>query len=315
MISRGWGFPAGLGRLGTTVLAGAVVLLLAVGALLFPAHKSLGSRSVLLVLDPAGLQARQAGVYLPLGRFMSAVDRGIVTVQVVRDLDGFREALARDPEFVLCPDGVALDLLGHSYLPLVVGRRSAPRNLRPRSVLIYRKSAGLVPAPWVGRPSATIIGDSLSLAATGPWRRHDPLSPPLSGPGGPTYGPDPYDHAPALHALRLGCFDYAVVRQWDADRFLAGGLLSSIEWGEKILSPPAPDMMLLASDKVPPRRRLALGDHLSALGRNPEEGGPVAKTLIAGLGRLHLAGFNLLVDPDVDLVRRNFPGHWPPAAP
>ncbi len=310
------GFPYWLTRRGTALFTGAAVLLLAVGALLFPAHRPLGAKSVLLVLDPSRMQARETDVYQPLGRFISSIDRGDIAVDVVRDLAAFRQVLAAGPDFLLCPDGVGLQAMDQGYLPLVVGRRAAPRNLRPRSVLVYRKRAGLVPEPWLSRPAATIIGDSLSLVATGPWCRHHPLAPPRrGGDDGPAFGPDPYDHAPALHALRLGCFDYAVVRQWDADRFLAGGLLPAREWGEKVMSPPAPDMMLLISGKVSARRRLALGDHLSALGRNPEAEGPLARALVAGLGRFHLAGFNLLLEPDVDLVRRNFPGHWPPTGP
>ncbi len=299
----------------TAVLTGAVIFLLALGSLFFPSHQPLGSRAVLLVLDPGCLPDREVAVYAPLGRFVGNVGQETLDVHVVRDLGSFHAALEREPEFVLCPDGVGLGLPDADYLPLVIGRRAAPQNLRPRSVLVYRKSAGIPATPWVEYPHATIIGDSLSLAGSGAWRRHNPLDPPVRGEGGPSFGPDPYDHSPALHALRLGCFDFAVVRQWDADRFFKAGLLSHLDYGVEVLTPPAPDLTLFVSRNDSPQRRLVLGDRLSSLGRNPEGEDPRGRELVNGLARLHLVGFNLLVEPDLDLVRRNFPGHWPEMSP
>ena len=125
------------------------------------------------------------------------------------------------------------------------------------------------------------------------------------------WGPDPYDHAPVLHAARLGAFDYALVRQWDADRFFAEGLLSPQEWDVEIMTVPVPDIVLFAARSVTAQTRLALGDGLSNLGRDSEEATPAAGVLRQALTFLNLEGFNLLVDPDFELVRRNFAEDWP----
>ncbi len=76
---------------------------------------------------------------------------------------------------------------------------------------------------------------------------------------------------------------------------------------------PVPDIVLFASRSVPGRIRLQAGDGLAALGRNGEEQPPVTRDLQQGITGLNLVGFNHLVDPDFDLVRRNFGGNWPPA--
>jgi len=299
----------------TAVLTAVCVVLLAAGALLFPARHGEGSRAKLVVLDPSCLPAREEGVYKPLAEYVGDLQHRSLELQVVRTREHFRAALAEEPEFVVCPDGVGLGVDGERYLPLVTGRRPAPRNLRPRGVLLFRKSAGQVAVPWRSCPDRTIIGDSLSLTGTGAWRRHNPAAAPSTGEGGPTYGADPYDHAGVLMTLRSGCFDYAVVRQWDAERFFAAGLLTESAWGREVLTPPAPDLLILVSRRVPASQRLSLGDKLSLLGREGEAAGGAATRLQAGLGAMNLAGFNLMVEPDLDLVRRNFPGHWPPPTP
>jgi len=307
--SRSWG-----GRR-VAVLTGACVLLLAVGAQLFPIRHPAGSRAKLVILDPSCLPARRDGVYEPLGDYLGGIQHRSLAVEIVRNGAEFRDALAGDPEFVLCPDGVGIDVPSERYLPLVSGRRLAPRNLRPRGVLLFRKSVEREQAPWRNQPARTIVGDSLSLTATGPWRRHHPADPPQPPPLGPVYGADPYDHTGALMALRTGCFDFAVVRQWDADRFFAAGLLSETEWGREVMTPPAPDLMLLVSRRVSASQRLNLGDRLTLLGRDGKDQDSAVAGLVAGLGSMNLAGFNLLLEPDLDLVRRNFPRHWPLQAP
>ena len=296
------------------ILAGVLVLGLACGALLWPGANSSRGREVFLVFDSSGSPTREAMVYKPLADFLNESTAHPLDLQVVHTLDGFREKVASGVEFVLCPDGLALTLDAEDYVPVVVGRRAAPRNLRPRSVLVFRKSAGLIESPWLSRPAATVCGDSLSLTATGAWRRSGGDS--VQGPASPftcAWGPDPYDHAPALHAARLGGFDYALVRQWDADQFFSSGLLSPLEWGIELLTIPVPDIVIFASRSVPGRIRLGIGDGLAALGRGPEEQPPVTRDLQQGIAGLNLAGFNHLVDPDFDLVRRNFVGNWPPA--
>jgi hypothetical protein len=267
---------------------------------------------MLLVYDSSGDSARTARVYEPLLAFLNETATIPLDLAVAETRNAFDENVAAGPDFILCPDGLGLQLDSGSFVPLVVGRRAAPRNLRPRGVLVYRKTAGLVADPWLNRPAATVFGDSVSLTATGMWRRTG--NAPSGGPvqmSSCAWGPDPYDHAPVLHAARLGAFDYALVRQWDADRFFAEGLLSPQEWDVEIMTVPVPDIVLFAARSVTAQTRLALGDGLSNLGRDSEEATPAAGVLRQALTFLNLAGFNLLVDPDFELVRRNFAEDWP----
>ena len=308
------GFMGGGHGRSRAILTGVLVLGLACGALLWPGANSSRGRGVFLVFDSSGNLSREAAVYKPLANFLNEFTSHPVDLQVVPTLGAFQEKLSAGVDFVLCPDGLALTLDEGDFVAVVVGRRAAPRNLRPRSVLVFRKSAGLIESPWLTRPAATVCGDSLSLTATGAWRRAGGES--VGGPASPyvcAWGPDPYDHAPVLHAARLGGFDYALVRQWDADRFFSSGLLSPLEWGIELLTIPVPDIVLFASRSVPGRIRLQAGDGLAALGRGPEEQPPVTRDLQQGIAGLNLVGFNHLVDPDFDLVRRNFVVNWPPA--
>jgi hypothetical protein len=115
-----------------------------------------------------------------------------------------------------------------------------------------------------------------------------------------------------LHAARLGAFDYAVVRQWDADRFFTAGLLTALEWGVEPLTVPVPDVVLMVGPPLT-GSRLEVGDRLAGLGRRTDGQSPAAVQLQVALENLGLVGFNLLVEPDFDLVRRNFAGNWLPA--
>ena len=307
---------AGLWRGGgrsITVLTGVLVLVLALGALLWPGSGPTRGRGVLLVFDSSGDRIRIANVYEPLLQFLNEFTDQPLDLAIVGTVGTFREKLADGVDFVFCPDGLGLSLEAAEFVPVAVGRRAAPRNLRPRGVLVYRKSAGLVKAPWLSRPAATVCGDSLSLTATGIWRRRGveaALEPVV--PYSCAWGPDPYDHTPVLHAARLGGFDYALVRQWDADRFFADGLLSHLEWGIELMTVPVPDIVIFASRSVSGKTRLAVGDGLAALGRGPKELPPTAREVHRAIGGLNLTGFNLLVDPDFEFVRRNFAGNWPP---
>lgn len=306
-----WGDGRGRRR---AILAGILVLALAGGALLWPGNNAPRSRGIFLVFDSSGSGNREVSVYRPLANFLEETAGQQLDLQIVRTLDAYGDKLRAGVDFVLCPDGLALDLDPGKFVALAVGRRSAPRNLRPRGVLVYRKAAGFVPTPWISRPRATVCGDSISLTATGAWRRGgDKSSPGPRVPFACAWGPDPYDHAPVLHAARLGAFDYALVRQWDADRFFASGLLSPLEWGVEILTIPVPDIVLFASREVSGGQRLKVADGLTALGRNEQEPSPLVHDLQLGIAGLNLVGFNHLVDPDFELVRRIFLGNWPPA--
>jgi hypothetical protein len=295
-----------------TGAAAAVVLLLALGALFWPGGAARRGSNVFLVFDSSLEADRLDGVYEPLALYLEELTGRPLDILVAVTRQDFLARAEEGAGFVLCPDGLAIGLDRGEYAPVVVGRRAAPRNLRPRGVLVYRKSAGLVREPWVRRPEATVFGDSLTLAATGAWRRAGERATPAPAAAAACgWGPDPYDHAPALHAARLGAFDYAVVRQWDADRFFTTGLLTTLEWGVEPLTVPVPDVVLLAGP-AEVGSRLEVGDRLAALGRRTDGENPAAGRLRTALGRLGLVGFNLLVEPDFDLVRRNFAPDWLP---
>jgi hypothetical protein len=234
-------------------------------------------------------------------------------VVIAHTREEFRELAAGRPDFLVCPDGVALGLDPAVWVPVAAGRRSAPRNLRPHGVLVSLRGAGGDPEPWRTQPRTVVFGDSLSLSATGVLR---PAGSPLPArPAGAAWGPDPYDHAPALHALRLGAYTHAVVRQWDADRFLAQGLLDTARWTIREITVPVPDLVILADRRLPAAERLARGERLAGLGRELAELTPAERELAAGLPALGLAGFNLLIEPDFDLVRGNFAADWPRTRP
>ena len=295
-----------------SALAAALVLLLALGAVLWPQNQRPDFHGICLVYDPAGGSARTASLFRPLTDFLVQSTGHSLDLILTRNIGAFQAQLDLGADFVICPDGLGLHLDGEVFVPLVAGRRSAPRNLRPRCVLVYRQSAGFQEAPWLARPSKTIFGDSLSLSATGVLRRGPRASNVL--PDGCTYGPDVYDHSAALHALRLGCFDYALVRQWDAERFFAEDLLPNEDWGMEIMTGPVPDMVLFISREIPTGIVLDLGGDLTRLGRTRHRESAEVEALVKGLADVHLAGFNLLVEPDLDLVRGSYPGDWPPAA-
>lgn len=304
----------GRGRL-MTMAAAALVLALAVGALIWPGDGGMRGQGVFLVFDSSGRVERTDEVFEPLALFLENVTGRPLDIVVVGTQEDFAAQIGRGADLVLGPDGLAIGLDPEKYPTLVVGRRAAPRNLRPRGVLVYRKSAGALPEPWAVRPDRTVFGDSLSLAATGAWRRKG--SEGVAGPvavGACAWGPDTYDHGPVLHAARLGAFDYAVVRQWDADRFFKGGLLLPLEWGVEPLTVPVPDVVLAAGPGLDRATRLELADRLSAIGRRSEGESPLESRLRGALSRLGLVGFNVLVDPDFDLVRRNFAADWLPEA-
>lgn len=301
---------AGGGVSPVTLAAAALVVFLAVGALLWPHGGARDHTHVLLVFDSSGDPARVARVFDPLRDFLGEAEAGALDLVVVRTVHDFRAQLQTRPDFVLAPDGLALVASAAQYLPLAAGRRAAPRNLRPRGVLVRWLSAPDEPAPWRTKPEATVFGDSVSLAAVGVLRAAGNERWPRTC----AWGPDPYDHAPALHAMRLGGFSYAVVRQWDAERFFAGGLLDREHFAVRDLIEPVPDTVVLVSRAVPRHIRLRCGEGLSALGRQQDDETPQARDLRRALADLHLTGFNLLLEPDFDLVRKNFARNWLPPA-
>lgn len=296
------------------------VLLLAAAATWWPRAATRPGGVLVVVLDPAGDERRLAATWPALGRVLAEPDHVVPQVEVALTRKRFAELIA-GADYVICPDGVALGLDAGSWAPLAAGRRAAPRNLRPRGVLVSRRQAGSEaaraatrpPAPWLDRPTSVICGDSLGLAATGVLRPAGGARNPV--PAGIGWGPDPYDHAPALHALRLGAFEHALVRQWDAERFRAQGLLPDADWTFTELTVPVPDLVVLAARRLPAPVRLALGERLAGIGRDLTDLTPAERELATALSHVGLAGFNLLIDPDFDLVRGHFAADWPPTGP
>jgi hypothetical protein len=289
------------------LLAALVVLALAAGALFWPRHRAAGDGLSLLVFDSSGQEERGDRIYAPLAEALAEAIGRPVPLRIVDRVVDLRRRAAAGPCFLLVPDGLALSFARADYAPLVVGRKVAPQNLRPRGVLVWRRAAGEAEAPWLTRAERTVLGDSLSLSATGPWAFGTASSAVRRR---LAVGPDPYDHAPALHAARLGAFDYALVRQWDAERFLASGLLDPAAWAVRPLTPPVPDLVLLVARTLPAGPRLAVRDLLAGLGRGDHAASEPCRRLAQGLDMLRLAGFNLLIDADFDLVRAQVRPDW-----
>ncbi|MHB8079028.1 MAG: hypothetical protein ACYDIE_07220 [Candidatus Krumholzibacteriia bacterium] len=293
---------------GSTVLAGAVVLLLAASALWWPPRGSAPVEGLFLVVDPLA-QVRGDQMYVPLGAWLAAgVGRPLRLLVVHRVADVPARAW-QDVGLVLCPDGVALGLPQEDFTTVAAARRQAPQNLRPRSVLVYRLAAGFAPAPWITAPARTVLGDSLSLAGCGaacrtggyPWRERSPGRPV------PKVGADPYDHGPVLQALALGCFDYALVREWTARRWTDAGLLDPATWGMTPVTAPLPDVVVLVSRRWSAADRVRVGERLVSIGRRQEAGTSAREvSALSVLERLGLAGFNPLLEPDFELTRRQF---------
>ncbi|MBM4131328.1 hypothetical protein FJ250_09945 [bacterium] len=313
---------AGGGRRGPAAAGAALgVLLLAAAAAWWPRPASSPGGIGVVVLDPTGDERRLSSTWPALARVLAGRDAVAPRLDVARTRAAFDE-LAAGADFLVCPDGVALGLDPGAWAPLGAGRRAAPRNLRPRGVLVSRKeavdradpeAAAPVPAPWQTAPATLVFGDSLGLAATGVLR-------PAGGrvaaaPPGIAWGPDPYDHAPALHALRLGARAHAVVRQWDVERFRAQGLLPDAEWTFTEVSVPVPDLVVMANRRLPAPLRLELGERLAGIGRELSDLTPAERELAATLPELDLVGFNLLIEPDFDLVRTRFAADWTPDGP
>lgn len=301
----------GTGEQGTrlTMLAAAAVLVLAVLAVLLPRRDGSSHAVSLLVFDPAGEAWRTEQVHRPLAEFLAAVIEQPVSARSFREAEALTAAAADGEGFVLAPDGLILRLAAADYVPVAAVRRSAPRNLRPRGVLVHRTGHPVPAAPWLTHSRRTVLGDSLCLSSVGAWMLDADAPAPLEL---PACGPDPYDHRPVLHALRLGGFDYALVRQWDAERFLAAGLLDPAEWTVTPMTAPVPDLVLAAPRSMAAARLLEVGESLRRLGRESDAAPAGTEDLLRGLERLGLAGFNPLMEPDLDRLRRRWRRDWPP---
>lgn len=292
-----------------TFVAAIFVLVLALGAMFWPKGKSPSLSGRVLIFEATGDANRLNILYRPLVNFLTETSGHEMDLQIAATRGEFLASAGDDVDFIFCPDGLALQLDPDLFQPLVAGRRNAPKNLRPRHVLVYRLASGLMVDPWLNQPARTVLGDSLSLAGSGVA-----LKGRAPGELNCSWGPDPYDHSPVLHAARLGAFDYALVRQWDADRFFESGLLSRDVWGQESLSDPLPDLVLMARKGTPPRVRLDVREKLAAIGRSDDKATVPTQALVSGLPLHHLAGFNILLEPDFDRIRGIFKDHWQASA-
>lgn len=292
---------------GITLAAAALVLLLTVGAAFLPNSRGYEMREIFLVYDAPAVGADRVDFFQSLTSVLSEISDHPMELVIATSRSEFMRVAQSGVDFILCPDGLALDLEAGKYYQMVAGRRKLPSNLRPRGVVVFRKAAGFAERPWQSHPGRTVFGDSLSLVSIGGVG-------PVSGLQECAFGPDPYDHGPVLHALRLGAFDYALVRQWDADDFFSTGLLDSEVWEMKNRTIPVPDIVVMASSEIPLVDRLKWADDLAMAGRSGQSSSESIDLMVRRVGNMGLVGFNILLEPDFELVRRNFARHWPVAA-
>lgn len=287
-----------------TILAGVAVLVLAGLAVRWPHGDGLRPAGIFLILDPEP-GSRQRQVYPPLAAYCGEVlGRDLRVTVVMRTADFL--ALAPRATVMLCPDAVAMRISGANVL--AVGRRRAPHNLRPTSVLVSRSGSGDGQRPWLRAPTRTVFGDSLSLVCLAPLCQE---SAGTFLPAGVSFGNDPYDHRPVLEALRLGVFDHAVVRQWAAEEFLAAEGDQAGGWQVVALSEPMPDVILLAGGELSGQQRLTLGEAAVTLGRRDDAASTEGLVAQAALAGLQLDGFSVLLDPDFEALRGRYRACWP----
>lgn len=286
-----------------TLVSSVFVIFLAMGALFWPSSDSAPHRAVFLVLDPSGDPARTQHLYQPLMALLEKTDRQGLRLELVTSVADFQDRAKQGASYLLCPDAVALEFSSELYAPLVAGRRAAPQNLRPQGALVYRKRPGVGVRQWQDNELRVIVGDSLSLLV----KENLIQGKIVMG----AVGPDPYDHSPVLHTLRLADYDYALVRHWDALRFFESGLLSDQDWAMELLGEPWPDLVVLADRGIGASRRLKTAEVLAAVGRESGEDKATVALVVDGLNRINLAGFNLLLEPDFDLVRKRSKQNWP----
>jgi hypothetical protein len=129
------------------------------------------------------------------------------------------------------------------------------------------------------------------------------------------WGNDPYDHRDVLAAARHGAYDHAVVRQWDAEAALSSGRLDPRRWRVRRLGDPVPDIVVLASRSLSRAARIDLQESLSTLGRDASGKGAGGIDLDGRLAALGFEGFNLLLGPDFDRLRRRYSPCWPDPGP
>lgn len=282
---------------------------LALAAALWPEPARERADGTLLVLLPGG-DPRRAEVLEDLAATLGASAALDLHLQAVPTAHAFHAAADR-ALVAIVPDGLALSLPADRWQALATGRRRVPWNLRPAAVLVSRTSVPPTATPWRSAPSRTVFGDSLSLVCLAPLCEAGD-APAL--PAGVAWGDDPYDHRGVLLAARHGAFDHAIVRQWDAEKVRTAGWLPASHWRITRISDPVPDIVALGARRLPTASRMDLQRALSVIGRQLDARDERDHGLEAGLGLLGLDGFNLLLGPDFEQMRRHYRACWPAPA-
>jgi len=288
-----------------------LLLVLAAGARWWPVEHGPRDGGSFLVCLPQADARREAA----LDQLATYVGKAVglnLQLRVARDAESFAAEID-EAMLIMCPDGMAMNLPTEAWQPLAAGRRRAPWNLRPRSVLVSRSAADTTTTPWRLNPQRTVFGDSLSLVCLGPVL----LDGHEERPDGVAWGGDPYDHRSVLSALAHGAYDYAVVRQFDAEAALEAGVLDRHNWRVRRVGTPVPDVLVMVSRRLTSATCRDLQLTLSVLGR--ELDGPADRSagVVAGLGLMGLDGFNFMpmLGNDVDRARRRYGAGWPPTRP
>ncbi|MDD5720443.1 MAG: hypothetical protein PHQ53_12210 [Candidatus Krumholzibacteria bacterium] len=287
-------------------LVAGCLLVLTLAAVLIPPQLPHGGDDTLLALLPEPDPRRQEAL-IALTAFLNQKIGLNLRVQTVTDKTAFAAA-APAALLTFSPDAVALNLPLSQWQALAAGRRRVPWHQRPAAVLVSRRDAAdSVLAPWRTQPARTVFGDSLSLVCLAPLCAED-----TSGalPAGVGWGSDPYDHSAVLAAVIHGAYDHAVVRQWDAEAAQLFGTLDPARWQIRRLSDALPDLVVMVARRAPAALRLELQEALTMLGRADAEQDPNNRLVRAHLGQFGLDGFNLLLGPDCDRLRRLYGRCW-----
>ncbi len=297
--------PTGASRSWLPLLVALLLVLLTLAAIFWPDREAPAGDGTLLVLQPEA-NVRRDEALAALTDYLAEETDVDLQLRVVRDRTSWLAALDVATVVVL-PDAEASRLSLESWQPLAAGRRRVPWNLRPTAVLLSRVGAPATERPWREAPTRTAFGDSLSLVCLAPLCDDGIVPRQLTG---VAWGADPYDHAGVIEAAKYGAFDHVVVRQWDARMALASGRLDPDQWRLTPLSGPMPDIVVMVRRTTPMATRLALQRAFTVLGRELDTRPQATEVVVRGLGLLGLDGFNLLLGPDFDRLRRRYAPCW-----
>ena len=80
------------------------------------------------------------------------------------------------------------------------------------------------------------------------------------------------------------------------------------------MTEPLPDVVVLADRTWSAADRIVLTEALVNVGRYEDGELPERKAVRDGLARIGLAGFNILLEPELQAIGRRYLPGWPPAA-